>query len=229
MDTTELHRQQWQAILDGDSELAAELAQDAVQRSVNLQACLDRGFIAGIREVGRLWDEGEYFLPELVQGADAMRAALDIIRPELARTLEASAEGGAEARIVLGTVEGDIHDIGKTLVATVLAANGFTVVDLGRDVPCERFVEAVVEQKPQLLGMSALLTTTMTTQKRVIGLLVERGLRDRVQVMVGGAPVTRTWAQQIGADGFASNAMEALTEARELLAAEARELLGASG
>ena len=217
MDTAELHRQQRQAILDGDTERAVELAHLAIRRGADLDACLERGFIAGIREVGRLWDEGEYFLPELVQGADAMKAALDIVRPELARGLEDAAAARPEARIVLGTVAGDIHDIGKTLVGTVLAANGFAVVDLGRDVSCEGFVQAVEQEKPELLGMSALLTTTMGAQKRVIDMLREGGLRDSVKVMVGGAPVTRRYAGEIGADGFASNAMEALTEARRLL------------
>lgn len=217
MEPAELHGLQRQAILDGDLARATELAAEALRLSVDLEACLERGFIAGIREVGRLWDEGEYFLPELVQGADAMKAALDILRPELARRMEGAAATRQEARVVLGTVAGDIHDIGKTLVATVLAANGLTVIDLGRDVGAEAFVDAVVSEGAQLLGMSALLTTTMVGCSRVLELLTERGARDSVKVMVGGAPVTRRFAEQIGADGFASNAMEALTEARRLL------------
>ncbi|HJN77749.1 MAG TPA: corrinoid protein [Myxococcota bacterium] len=215
MDTAELHRRQRQAILDGDSKLAVELAHEALRRGVEVEGCLERGFVAGIREVGRLWDEGEYFLPELVQGADAMKAALEVMRPELSRSVDGARR--QETRIALGTVAGDIHDIGKTLVATVLAANGFEVLDLGRDVADERFVEAVELEGVRILGLSALLTTTMVGQKRVIDLLVERGLRQEVMVVIGGAPVTRRYAEQIGADGFASNAVEALTETRRLL------------
>lgn len=205
---------QRQAILDGDAGRAEELAREAVQGGADLTACLEDGFVAGIREVGRLWEEGEYFLPELVQGADAMKAALAVIRPELVKR-GAPADGGA--KVVLGTVRGDIHDIGKTLVATVLEANGVPVIDLGRDVPDELFLQHAREETVRVLGMSALLTTTMAGQQRVIERLEREGLRARVRVIVGGAPVTRTWAEGIGADGYASSAMEALAEVRRLL------------
>lgn len=219
METAKLLDAQRQAILDGDTARAVELAEEAVRSGADLPACLDEGYVAGIREVGRLWEAGEYFLPELVQGADAMKAALAVIRPELVKRGTAPADGGG--KVVLGTVRGDIHDIGKTLVATVLEANGVSVIDLGRDVEDELFVEHAREESVRVLGMSALLTTTMTGQKRVIEKLESEGLRGRVRVIVGGAPVTRSWAQGIGADGYASSAMDALAEVRRLLGEEA--------
>ncbi len=218
MNPTELHQQQRQAILDGLADRAVELARQAVAEGVPLADCVDLGYAAGIREVGRLWEEGEYFLPELVQGADAMKAAMEVIRPAL---LEGTARLHEEHRIVLGTAAGDIHDIGKTLVGTVLEANGFVVIDLGRDVADEAFIETVASERASLLGMSALLTTTMPAHARVIEQLAERGLRDSVKVMVGGAPVTAGFAEEIGADGYASSAMEALTVVRNLLGVSA--------
>jgi len=216
MNQTDLHQQQRQAILDGSAERAVELARRAIAEGASLTDCIDLGYAAGIREVGRLWEEGEYFLPELVQGADAMKAAMAVLRPEL---LGGAAERREERRVVLGTAAGDIHDIGKTLVGTVLEANGFTVIDLGHDVADEAFVDAVEREGASLLGMSALLTTTMPAHGRVIERLRERGLRERIKVMVGGAPVTAGFAEAIGADGYASSAMEALNLAWSLLEA----------
>ena len=210
-----LLEQQRQSILDGNTDRAVELAQEAVATGADVIACIDDGFVAGIREVGRLWAEGEYFLPELVQGAEAMKAAMAVLRPEL---LKLGTEAVERPRVVLGTVKGDIHDIGKSLVGTVFEANGFEVIDLGRDVPDEAFVESVQDNRPQILGMSALLTTTMPGQQRVIDLLKDRGLRKGIVVLVGGAPVNRKFAHDIGADGYGANAMAALTEARRLLA-----------
>jgi methanogenic corrinoid protein MtbC1 len=148
-----------------------------------------------------------------MQGADAMKAAMDVIRPKL---LEAGSAGAGGARVVIGTVQGDIHDIGKTLVATFLEANGFSVVDLGRDVPLADFVETAERENARLVCLSALLTTTMPGHGQVIELLKKKGLKERTAVMVGGAPVTRAFAEQIGADGFAVNAVEAVAEARRL-------------
>jgi len=217
MDLSDLLAKQRQTILAGDTERAVELAHEALRTDADLLACIDRGFVAGIREVGRLWAEGEYFLPELVQGAEAMKAALAVLRPELLKLGTAYEQ---RTRVVLGAVKGDIHDIGKSLVGTVFEANGFEVVDLGRDVPDEIFVEAVESGGARILGMSALLTTTMSGQQRVIDLLKERGLREGLIVLVGGAPVTRRFADEIGADGYAANAMAALDEARRLMGAE---------
>jgi len=213
MDTEDLFAQQKQAVLDGDVKAAADLAREAVAAGVDLNACIDKGYVAGIHEVGRLWEEGEFFLPELMQGADAMKAAMDVIRPRL---LEKGAAGAGGARVVIGTVQGDIHDIGKTLVATFLEANGFHVLDLGRDVPLADFVEAAERESARLVCLSALLTTTMPGHGQVIELLKGKGLKEKTAVMVGGAPVTRAFAEQIGADGFAVNAVEAVAEARRL-------------
>ena len=214
MDLSDLLAKQRQTILSGDTERAVELAHEALGTGADVLACIDRGFVAGIREVGRLWAEGEYFLPELVQGAEAMKAALAVLRPELLKLGTAYEQ---RTRVVLGAVKGDIHDIGKSLVGTVFEANGFEVVDLGRDVPDETFVETVESAGARILGMSALLTTTMSGQRRVIDLLNERGLREGLIVLVGGAPVTRRFADEIGADGYAANAMAALAEARRLM------------
>jgi trimethylamine corrinoid protein len=213
MNTADLFAKQRQAVLDGNVKAAADLAREAVAAGVDLNACIDEGYVSGIHEVGRLWEEGEYFLPELMQGADAMKAAMDVIRPKL---LEAGAAGGSGARVVIGTVQGDIHDIGKTLVATFLEANGFHVVDLGRDVPLNDFVDAAERESARLVCLSALLTTTMPGHGQVIELLKKKGLKEKTAVMVGGAPVTRAFAEQIGADGFAVNAVEAVAEARRL-------------
>lgn len=213
MDRAELVSMQKQAVLDGDTGKAVELARQAVAAGADLMDCIDQGYVAGIHEVGRLWEEGEYFLPELVQGADAMKAAMDVLRPAL---LDAGKGTQAEIKVVIGTVEGDIHDIGKTLVATFLEANGFTVIDLGRDVAVNDFVDTALKEDARIIGLSALLTTTMPSQARVIDLLKERGAREKVAVLVGGAPVTRSFMEEIGADAFAANAVEAVVRAKEL-------------
>lgn len=217
MGLQDLLEEQRQAVLAGDTERAVELAREALRAGTDVLACIDDGFGAGIREVGRLWAEGEYFLPELVQGAEAMKAAMSVLRPAVSKL---GSGCGPRTRVVLGTVKGDIHDIGKSLVGTVLEANGFDVVDLGRDVADERFVDEVRSSGARILGMSALLTTTMSGQQRVVDLLQEHGLRDGVVVLVGGAPVTRKYAEEIGADGYAANAMAALLEARSLIGEE---------
>jgi corrinoid protein of di/trimethylamine methyltransferase len=210
----QLFREQRNAILAGDAETAVALAREAIRDGVDLAACIDEGYVAGIQEVGRLWAEGEYFLPELVQGADAMKAAMAVLRPAFPNK---GNDGTDDEKILLGTVEGDIHDIGKALVATVLEANGFPVVDLGRDVPDDVFVEKIHSEGARVLGMSALLTTTMINQGRVIERLEREGIRDRILVIVGGAPVTRSFAEEIGADAYAANAMDALAEVRRLV------------
>jgi len=217
MNTQDLLNRQRQAVLDGDVQCAIDLAREALSSGVDLNACIDSGYVAGIEEVGRLWAEGEYFLPELMQGADAMKAAMDVLRPELLKAADRAVEG---PRVVIGTVAGDIHDIGKTLVATFLEATGFEVYDLGRDVPLAHFVDKAEEVEAPLICLSALLTTTMPGQGEVVGLVSERGLADRIRVIVGGAPVTRAFAEQIGADGHAANAVEAVVEAKRLTGLE---------
>jgi trimethylamine corrinoid protein len=206
-----------EAVVAGDAEAAAGLARQALDERLDLQAMIEQGYIPGLRRVGDLWEAGEYFLPELVSSAAAMKAALAVFRP----ALEASGAAGlSRGRIVIGTIEGDIHDIGKNLVASMLSANGFDVVDLGSDVKADRFIDAAVETRADLICLSALLTTTMLGQRRVVERLRERGLRDRFKVLVGGAPVSRAWAAEIGADGYGENALAAVKQAAALAAAK---------
>ncbi len=207
----ELFDSMCQAVLDGDEATAAELAQRALDGGVSPLQAIDAGYVKGIREAGELWEEGEFFLPELVTAAQAMKAAMDVLQPAL---------GGADAgkpvgKVVIGTVQGDIHDIGKTLVGTLLSANGFEVRDEGADVPVEQFVAAATEMGADLVCASALLTTTMTVQRALVEALGEAGLDCRV--MVGGAPVTAGWAEEIGAAGFADSAVGAVERARRLM------------
>jgi trimethylamine corrinoid protein len=180
---------------------------------MDLNAVIDKGYITGIQKVGQLWEEGEYFLPELITSAECMKAAMKIMQPELEK---AQIQMQSAGTVVIGTVEGDIHDIGKNLVASILSANGFDVVDLGADVKLETFIEKAEEVSADLICLSALLTTTMTGQKRLIELLKEKGLYGRYKVMVGGAPVNQKWADDIGADGYSENALTAVGAAKKL-------------
>lgn len=203
-----------ESVIEGEIERAEELARQALAEGVDPLEAIEQGYARGIREVGERFARGEYFLPHLAMGAEAMKAAMAVLEPELARRQK---ERTTLGRVVIGTVAGDIHEIGKTLVATMLSASGFAVTDLGVDVPTRRFVEVVREERPQILGLSALLTTTMLVQREVIAALEEAGLRDQVKVMVGGAPVTQAWADEIGADGYAEDAIGAVQRARQLL------------
>jgi len=206
------------SIIEGNTPQARDLAEKAVAETSSmeeLQEFIENALAPGIREVGRLWEEGEYFLPELMAGAEAMKAAMDLIQPEL------KARGGSRkqiGKVVIGTVQGDIHDIGKTLVATMLSTFGFDVLDLGASVDLQRFVDEALAFEADIICMSALLTTTMLGQQEVINILNEKGLRDRFKVLVGGSPVSPAWAKQIGADGYGSNAMEAVQVAHKLVA-----------
>jgi corrinoid protein of di/trimethylamine methyltransferase len=164
--------------------------------------------------LGDLFARGEVFLPHLVMGGDAMKAAIAVLEPELAKRQQQRRVLG---KVVIGTVAGDIHEIGKSLVATMLSANGFQVFDLGVDVPVSTFVEKAREVEADIVGLSALLTTTMLNQGRVIESLQEAGLREKVKVMVGGAPVSQSWAEQIDADGYSENAIGAVALAKELM------------
>jgi corrinoid protein of di/trimethylamine methyltransferase len=215
-ETIPLYARMAEAVVAGDAETAAALARQALDGRLDLQAAIEQGYIPGIRRVGELWESGEYFLPELITSAAAMKAALAVLRPALEATVAA---GLSRGRIVIGTIEGDIHDIGKNLVSSMLSANGFDVVDLGADVKIDRFIDAAVESRADLICLSALLTTTMLGQRRVVERLRERGLRERFKVLVGGAPVSRAWASEIGADGYGENALAAVTQAAALAAA----------
>jgi corrinoid protein of di/trimethylamine methyltransferase len=202
------------AVLSGRKQRSADLASLALANNYDIMRVIEEGFSTGVRRAGQLWEEGEYFLPELAFSAEAMKAAMEILKPALAGS---DGPNRAKATAVIGTVQGDIHDIGKTLVATMLSADGFRVIDLGGDVPHARFLDEIAASKAGLLCMSALLTTTMTGQQAVIRLLEEKGLRGKVKVMVGGAPTTAAWAHDIGADGHADNAVQAVSKANALL------------
>jgi corrinoid protein of di/trimethylamine methyltransferase len=210
----ELYAQMKQAVIDGEDDVAAELAQKGLDAGLAPGDILDKGFVKGIEEVGDLFGKGEFFLPELVQGAEAMKAAVAVLQPELDKMKEGRKATGVA---VAGTVAGDIHEIGKTIVCSMLSAAGFEVTDVGCDVPPEDFVAKVKEVKPDLLLLSALLTTTMPNQQKTIEALKAAGLRDGVKVMIGGAPTTRAWGDEIGADGYAEDAIECVVVAKQLM------------
>jgi corrinoid protein of di/trimethylamine methyltransferase len=204
-----------QAVIDGEPEDAEEFARQALDRGLDPLDCINRGLSPGIDRVGELFASGEYFLPDLIIGGDAMKAALGVLEPALTGGQERKVLG----QVVLGTVEGDLHEIGKTLVGTMLTANGFLVTDIGVDKSAAEFVAAVKETGATLVGASALLTTTMLHQQEVIEALKEAGLRDQVKVLVGGAPITESWAEKIGADGYADDAISAVAVAKRLVGA----------
>ncbi len=203
-----------QSIIDGEPEQAETLARRAIAEGIDPLEAINKGFAPGINEVGMAFGCGEAYLPDPVAAGEAMKAAVAVLDPELARR---GAQRPSRGRVVIGTVKGDIHDIGKTLVATMLSAGGFEVHDLGVDVAPEAFARAAREIRAEIVGVSALLTTTMVNQKTVIEALEDCGLRAGVKVLVGGAPVTRAFAEQIGADGYAEDAIRAVAEARRVL------------
>ena len=202
-----------QSIIDGEVEESADLARKAVELEIDPLEAINKGFIVGVNHVGQAFSDGKAFLPELVMAGEAMKAAVDVLEPELARR---GTQRKMLGKVVIGTVEGDIHDIGKTLVATMMAAAGFDVYDLGVDVPVQKLVDKVREVEADIVAVSALLTTTMVRQKDVVDTLKSEGLTD-VKVMVGGAPVTRSWMEEIGADGTSEDAIGAVAVARTLL------------
>ncbi len=215
MDADPLLSKMTRSIIEGDRGRAEILARDAVARGLDLNAVIEQGFIPGIQRVGVLWEQGEYFLPELITSAECMKAAMNILQPELEK---ANIRVRSLGKVVIGTIEGDIHDIGKNLVASMLGANGFQVVDLGADVKLDRFISTAQEENADFICLSALLTTTMLQQRTLVAKLRDQGLIDRFKVMVGGAPANRQWAEDIGAHGYAENAMAAVQAVKELSA-----------
>lgn len=213
--TAEMYDKLAQAVIDGEPEEAEALARQALEQDLDPLTCINEGLTRGISRVGELFACGDYFLPDLIISGEAMKEALAVLEPALIGDQSREILG----RVVLGTVEGDLHEIGKTLVGTMLTANGFVVTDIGVDQSAETFVAKVRETNANLVGASALLTTTMLEQGKIIDALKEAGLRDQVKVIVGGAPVTQSWAEKIGADGFASDAIAAVTLAKELVGA----------
>jgi corrinoid protein of di/trimethylamine methyltransferase len=201
-----------QAIIDGNEGVALAMTQALVATGATPREILDEALLPGMDVVGARMREGECFIPEVLLSARVMQACLDLLRP-----LMAEGEGGGFGTVVIGTVEGDLHDIGKNLVGMLLQGAGFTVVNLGTGVTAEAFVAAVREHSPSIIGMSALLTTTLPHMSETIALLKAEGLRDSVKVMVGGAPVTEAYAEEIGADGYGANAGMAVERAKELV------------
>jgi corrinoid protein of di/trimethylamine methyltransferase len=204
----------YEAILGGQAQAARSTTEQALAAGAEPQEVVDRAMIPAMDEVGRRFENCEYFVPELLISARAMKAALGLLRPVLA-----SQGSKPVGRLAIGTVRGDLHDIGKSLVSAMLEGGGFEVVDLGVDVPAERFVEAVTTRGVTIVALSALLTTTMPAMKAVVEGLTRAGVRDKVKVMVGGAPVTQHYAAEVGADGYAPTAAGAVTLARKLLQA----------
>ena len=202
------------AILNGDAKGSVAIVKEALDERVDPQELVSKYMIPAMDEMGRRFETGDCFVPELLISARAMKAALALIRPLLAAQ-------GAEplGRVAIGTVKGDLHDIGKNLVASLLEGAGFAVADLGVDVPPEKFIAEIREKKTQLVALSALLTTTMPNMKTIIEELSKAGVREQVKVMVGGAPVTQRFADEIGADGYSDNANGAVNLARRLVTA----------
>ena len=203
----------YDAIVDGDDKTSARLTREAIEAGEDPSILISGTMVPAMAEVGRLFEIEEYFVPELLLAGRAMKAGLELLRPILAAS-------GVEptGRIVIGTVKGDLHDIGKNLVVSMMEGAGFEVIDLGIDVPPETFIEAVRDKKPQIVGMSALLTVTMPAIKTTIEAMVAAGVRDSIKIMIGGAPVTEEYAREVGADAYGENASVAATIAKRLCA-----------
>jgi corrinoid protein of di/trimethylamine methyltransferase len=202
------------AVESYDEVAARKAAQEALVKDIDPAVAIKDGLMKGLLNMGDKWAKGEAFITEVMLAATALKAGLDILEPALKQK---GKEIETVGKVVIGTVQGDIHDIGKSIVAAMLKAVGFEVQDLGVDVSSEKFVEAVKKYNPQIVGMSALLTTSMLEQRKLIEGLSEAGLRDKVRVLVGGAPVTKAWASEIGADAYGEDAFEAVNKAKLLV------------
>jgi corrinoid protein of di/trimethylamine methyltransferase len=209
----DLFKEMAKAVIDGDEERTVTLAKEALEEGVDPTEAIEKGLAEGMKEVGRRFEKLEVYLPEVIISADAMTAGVEIFRQHLL------ARGGETPKktVLLGTIQGDVHDIGKNIVKIMLESNGFKVYDLGRDVPVFDFIEKVKELSPDIIGVSALMTTTMVYMPKLIEALKEEKLREKVKVMVGGAPVLPEWAKKIGADGYGESAMEAVRVANRLV------------
>jgi len=202
----------YEGIIAGDASLVVEKVKEAISNDMDPGMVLNKGMISAMSEVGRLFEEGEYFVPEMLIAARAMQNGMMILKPLLQQ-----ADVKATGRVAIGTVKGDLHDIGKNLVAMMLEGAGFEILDLGTDVSPEKFVNSVTANNVNVIAMSALLTTTMSNMKSTVDALKNAGLREKVIVLVGGAPVTDQYAQQIGADGYAPDASRAVAIAKTLV------------
>jgi corrinoid protein of di/trimethylamine methyltransferase len=210
----ELFQAMAQSIIDGDADEAENLARQSIEQGIDPLDAINKGFIIGVNNVGDAYSRGDAYLPELVMAGEAMKSAVATLEPEMTRL---GTQREVLGKVVLATIHGDIHDIGKTLVGTMLSAAGFQVYDLGVDVPVMKLVEKAREVNADIIGVSALLTTTMVRQRDVIEALDDLGMRSQVKVMVGGAPVTKEWVQEIGADGYSEDAIGAVAIARKLV------------
>ncbi len=215
--TTELFSAMAQSIIDGDADVAIELAQKAIASGMDPLEAITQGYVVGVNQVGDAFSNGDAFLPELVMAGEAMKAAVATLEPEMARR---GTQREVFGKVVLATVEGDIHEIGKSLVGTMLSASGFQVYDLGVDASSAKILAKVREVNADIVALSALLTTTMVKQKEVIEVLTREGMHGKVKVMVGGAPVTREWVNKIGADGYSEDAIGAVHVAKQLVGKE---------
>jgi 5-methyltetrahydrofolate--homocysteine methyltransferase len=203
----------YQGVLDGQTAVVQQKVQAALAANFPASTILNEGMIAAMAQVGQLFEDGEYFVPEMLISARAMQAGLTLLKPALK-----SEDVKSSGKVIIGTVKGDLHDIGKNLVAMMMEGAGFEIFDLGTDVSAEKFIAAIHAHQPEIIAMSALLTTTMPNMVATIQALNEAGLRSQVKVMVGGAPVTENYARQIGADGFAPDASRAVAVAKSLVA-----------
>jgi corrinoid protein of di/trimethylamine methyltransferase len=208
-------KQLQEIVIAGDPDQARELAKQALAAGTAPLTAIEQALNPGMEIVGDRYESGDFFIPDLVMAAEAMKAAMEVFEPVL---IERQEKRSVLGTVVIGTVEGDIHEIGKSLVATMLGAAGFQVYDLGVDVPADEFVKQVQETNANVVGLSALLTTTMRNQEAVIEALKEAGIREQVKVIIGGAPTSTDWAQTIGADAYAENANEAVSVVKQLLA-----------
>lgn len=214
MSNEELFKSIKKAVIDMNVEQGKKLAKRSLKLNVDPNNTIEKGFVAGIEVLGERWEKGEAFIPEIIQAAEVVHSGLQVLKSSRAKeTLK------PVGKVVIGTVEGDIHDIGKSLVAIMLEAAGFEIHDLGTDIAIDKFIQKAMSVKANLICTSALLTTTMVGQKTLINKLIEKKIRGKFKIMVGGAPVNQTWADEIGADGYASNAIEAVKVAKTLVSA----------
>ena len=208
-----IYQEAVEAIMKGDAVKAADIAKKGLDKGMNPLDLMNNGFITGINQVGDLFETGRLFLPQLVMCASAMEKATEIINAAIPE-----GKGAVSGKILVGTVEGDVHDIGKTIVVALFKANGFDVLDIGRDAPIDRFIDQAEKFGADIIGSSTLLTTTMAVQKQIEETLKKAGLREKYKTLVGGAPVTQRWADRIGADAYAQDASDGVRKAKALLA-----------
>lgn len=215
MTKEELYKELSDAVVDMDEDKAVEIANSVVEQGLDAYEAIEKGLSDGMDRAGQLFEEEEYFIPELLMCSDAMYAGLDVLKPHLR-----AGEQGVKQKVVIGVIEGDTHDIGKNLVKIMLETSGFEVIDLGRDIPPQAFVDKATEVNANIIALSTLMTTTMDGMAEVITILEKQAVRDQFKVMVGGGPISQGFASKIGADGYAVNAAEAVKLARQLAAGE---------